>query len=467
MKKFLLTIIFFIILLSTVKAENDKEIFKFDWQTTSNYISSDSFSSEIFTNYKQGYIRSYKFLNNNESNNYYETKLINYDSKGNVKKSITLSNTQIYDITTDEEYIYAISSSYINNQQIYKILKLKEDLTIIKEKELIIEDDENFSQLTLLKLLSINTFYTQNEKIIFISNNYIKITDKDFTNITNLEINESNIKTYLPTYYIISESNSEDNYHIGYNKKNNIEVYSGYKDEDNNTQSTDDDTELGLLEIYEEGVLKKSRTYQDYNCLFNPIIVNNYIIVSALKITYANNTEEYKSDLLIIDMSLNIIQKISNDEYYLGFTTKDSSFATISAKKTTENLCTNKTTSEECLAINNKVYYIPFNIETKISGKGEIISPTLSRDGEEITLTITPAEKYLLTNIKVKDEYGNEIKLNNNKFIMPNSNVTIEATFGVDNPGTKDIALMMILLLLIIGVIIYLKMNKKLSWLKG
>ena len=49
--------------------------------------------------------------------------------------------------------------------------------------------------------------------------------------------------------------------------------------------------------------------------------------------------------------------------------------------------------------------------------------------GSEVELTLTPDEKYILLNVKVLDEDGNEVQVNNNKFIIPDSNVTIKAQF--------------------------------------
>ena len=47
----------------------------------------------------------------------------------------------------------------------------------------------------------------------------------------------------------------------------------------------------------------------------------------------------------------------------------------------------------------------------------------------EITLTIVPDTNYELGTLTVKDAKGNEIVVNENKFVMPASDVTVEATF--------------------------------------
>ena len=56
-------------------------------------------------------------------------------------------------------------------------------------------------------------------------------------------------------------------------------------------------------------------------------------------------------------------------------------------------------------------------------------SPTTAYAGETITLTATPAANYALESWSVKDANNNTIAVNNNQFTMPDSNVTVSATF--------------------------------------
>ena len=49
--------------------------------------------------------------------------------------------------------------------------------------------------------------------------------------------------------------------------------------------------------------------------------------------------------------------------------------------------------------------------------------------GDIVTMTITPNEGYELDTIKIIDFYNNEIKVENNKFTMPNSEVSISVKF--------------------------------------
>lgn len=49
--------------------------------------------------------------------------------------------------------------------------------------------------------------------------------------------------------------------------------------------------------------------------------------------------------------------------------------------------------------------------------------------GTEITLTATPAENFTFTAWVVKDASNNDVTVSENKFTMPESNVTVTATF--------------------------------------
>ncbi len=50
-------------------------------------------------------------------------------------------------------------------------------------------------------------------------------------------------------------------------------------------------------------------------------------------------------------------------------------------------------------------------------------------EGEEVTLTITPDTGYKLSTLTVKDENSSDVEVSNNKFVMPDSAVTVTATF--------------------------------------
>ena len=73
-----------------------------------------------------------------------------------------------------------------------------------------------------------------------------------------------------------------------------------------------------------------------------------------------------------------------------------------------------------------KVYKVDLTTPTN----GELVSTAASSfAGETITVTATPKEGYKLDKITVVDKDGKEVRVTDNKFVMPNSDVTISVSF--------------------------------------
>ena len=64
-------------------------------------------------------------------------------------------------------------------------------------------------------------------------------------------------------------------------------------------------------------------------------------------------------------------------------------------------------------------------------------SPTSAEEGATITLTVTPEDGYVLDALTVTDAFST-IKVTDNKFTMPASNVTVSATFKQDESGEVE-----------------------------
>lgn len=60
-------------------------------------------------------------------------------------------------------------------------------------------------------------------------------------------------------------------------------------------------------------------------------------------------------------------------------------------------------------------------------------------NGQTVTLTVTAAKGYKLEKVVVKDASGKEITVKDNKFVMPDSNVEVSATFVEDITVTPDV----------------------------
>lgn len=114
-------------------------------------------------------------------------------------------------------------------------------------------------------------------------------------------------------------------------------------------------------------------------------------------------------------------------------------------------------------------YEFPFEVKTKTDGNGTISSThTVADSGENVEFEIKPKEGYKLDKVVVIDENGNKLTFNDYKFTMPSSNVTIEATFIVDNPNTSaSIYISISTLLLIIGLLIIKKYKSKIDFINN
>lgn len=67
-----------------------------------------------------------------------------------------------------------------------------------------------------------------------------------------------------------------------------------------------------------------------------------------------------------------------------------------------------------------------------------------AKAGDEITISATPGDGYRIDKIIVTDKDGNVIKVSGNKFVMPNSNVTVKVIFTnspLVNPKTGMISI--------------------------
>ena len=82
------------------------------------------------------------------------------------------------------------------------------------------------------------------------------------------------------------------------------------------------------------------------------------------------------------------------------------------------------------------------SVRTDNNGNANVSVP-VANEGEVVQISITPNEEYRIKTLVVKDEKGNIIKVNeDNTFIMPDSDVTVEVTFETDlfNPKTLDLS---------------------------
>ena len=115
--------------------------------------------------------------------------------------------------------------------------------------------------------------------------------------------------------------------------------------------------------------------------------------------------------------------------------------------------------------ITMSVEELEYQIETKTDGKGTIEVNTSAGNGEEVQVTITPKKGYELKEVQVTDAEGNILTFTDYTFIMPSSNVTIEAIFEVKNPNTSATNITILILLGMCSIFAMKKHIKRINWL--
>lgn len=102
--------------------------------------------------------------------------------------------------------------------------------------------------------------------------------------------------------------------------------------------------------------------------------------------------------------------------------------------------------------INVAKYDLAFDVVINDSANGSVsVDNLLKMAGEEVMISTSSMEGYVLDTLVIVDQDGEEIKVTNNKFIMPESDVYIKATFieGEENPETSDFIIRLLFILII------------------
>ena len=103
-----------------------------------------------------------------------------------------------------------------------------------------------------------------------------------------------------------------------------------------------------------------------------------------------------------------------------------------------------------------------YEIITKTDGNGTInVTKSSAYSGDAVEFTIIPKKGYVLGEVKVTDADGNVVTFTDYKFTMPNSNVTIEVIFNVENPETFAFLGMLFVVFVVTGAMVIVYKNKK------
>ena len=457
--KYLIAFILFFTCLIQVKAT---EIFKYDWETTKNdYYEEEMFFTDNIA-YQNGFITSIIDKYDLASN------LTKYDPDGKILKNNKINNYIIITLKNVNNNIYALALNGSNN---IELLKIKDDLTLEKHLNLEIEITESPDPIlgvTIYDLLGVTSIKEDESNIYILVEEFIVKVAKDMSSFETINPTQEDIATYFPEYTEIvlnPITNLKQYISVIENKKQLI--YTGFDVKKCPKRVSDCISDINaIIRLDENDKTLWEKEYSEYLFVYNPQVVNKYIVAIGIKKLDENTQKE----IIILDMNGNIVQTIVNDDPFI-ITGGNYNFMVNNVDESSEycpiapHSSTRTAPAIKCYKHWQKVYYIPLNISTKVEGKGKIEVVESAHNGEQVTFKITPEEGYVLGVVKVTDANGNVLTFTSNTFTMPSSDVTIEATFIPENPETSDIKIIVLSVILIIGSIIGFINFKKVKWL--
>lgn len=457
--KYLIAFILFFTCLIQVKAT---EIFKYDWETTKNdYYEEEMFFTDNIA-YQNGFITSIIDKYDLASN------LTKYDPDGKILKNNKINNYIIITLKNVNNNIYALALNGSNN---IELLKIKDDLTLEKHLNLEIEITESPDPIlgvTIYDLLGVTSIKEDESNIYILVEEFIVKVAKDMSSFETINPTQEDIATYFPEYEEIilnPITNLKQYISVIENKKQLI--YTGFDIEECPPRGIECINDIdAIIRLDEDNKTLWEKEYPDYLFVYNPQVVNKYIVAVGVK----KVEDDTQKEIIILDMNGNIVQTIVNDDPFI-ITGGNYNFMVNNVDESSEycpiapHSSTRTAPAIKCYKHWQKVYYIPLNISTKVEGKGKIEVVESAHNGEQVTFKITPEEGYVLGVVKVTDADGNVLTFTSNTFTMPSSNVTIEATFIPENPETSDIKIIVLSVILIIGSIIGFINFKKVKWL--
>lgn len=465
MKKILLTLLLFFLCIIKVNAAD--EVFVFDWKNTP-ITTSDPYDAEYSENL--GFNNTYVTVKvlSTEYEYVFNTDIKIYDKDGKVVKEALLERTHMYSVITHGDYIYMVVQELIGSSNFQKLLKIDTKLDIVEELDFLTDYTPGVDGMVNARRYGHDILAVDNNELyVFCGEEYMLKTDLDLTKWTNFEYTDTNFVKYFPDLakeyelmYIWEQKLSENTTPI-FDMEVTTHVYED-KIISSGMRWNNDGAEQGVIKVTDlQGNVKTEIVNPDVEKYYQARIISNYIVAISLDYFW----QPTQTEVHVYDMSGKLLQKIASEEtHYLLLSETKWGFIVTHM----ENTC-NTDNPTNCANYYNEVYYLPLTIDTKVTeGKGTIEAIKDTRNGEQITFVVKPEEGYVLGTLKVYDENGNEVpvSLQGLTFTMPNANVTIEATFVVENVDTADIAIITIIVVSLIGLMMFISQRKKQAWIK-
>ena len=518
----IMLIIFFLLMNIAIVNASEKS-FELDWRD------SDSFYTTRYNSYNNSYVADDMILNFKYREGYisiyyaYEdddntagTHIRYYDNEGQTIKEKTINRLYVYDAVTNDENIYLFA--YDDNSYDDILVKLDESFSIEEEYDL---DDEYSYFISDANYIApeygMSTLSIVNDRLYVLGEEFrILSFDLNLNSVKKINFDKNTVKKYFPGIYYLMELTYEANTHYdGYddyefisadvNDKNVAYskttctmswLYEFYTEDEQSLMTNQNEAMpyvttcrpiayLGLLDS--DGKKEWEKENKNYYAFINVKQTNNYIV--ALGIT------DNSSDVVIYNLDGKLVQTIKskdNGYYFLSATPKG--FIVTDTRVTDEygyyptyrSLKQNK--ANEIMQINDdddpdyyKVasttehYAFPYDITVKVEGEGEVKANEKSFAGDKETFEIIPKEGHKVESVTVTDTEGNIIDVEDNTFIMPASDVTIDVKIVeevieeapvIENPNTNAFPIVGLVILAVgLGYLVY-KNYKKFKFLK-
>ena len=380
----------------------------------------------------------------NQVSNLRPLVLVRYDSNGTIlwEKVITLDKGY-----NSKRLILSSSIDVVSNENI-----------IFSFNEIIIKLDKNGNVLWSKQLNQVND---SNTKI----NIYYDYVDNDNNIISvggfaEFSLDKDGNKIEKDYKYIIKY---DDNGNIFYNKKienpsNHISVLMSVVENENNEYVMlslnydyviDNDGNENVSKVYLSfETYDKNGNYKDKKDLELSDLYYNLSDLSELIKLYIDKSNNYilnfytnSGELLIIryDKDLNLTwSKVANKKSaFIGFDIdKYNNYIIVGGIETKIRKATKDSSFSGAHpeAYIDQAYIVKYSsnymINKETEGEGTIeVNLDNAKAGDEITIAAKAGDGYRIDKIIVTDKDGNVIKVSGNKFVMPNSNVTVKVIF--------------------------------------
>ncbi len=306
-----------------------------------------------------------------------------------------------------------------------------------------------------------------------------KLSDDMFNGIISLDSNDQNI-AYTSLSCIPDMASIVTNFKV-FNIDETLYPSDGEK-------TCDLAGNIGLTDAYGNKLWEKDL---DYDLLaVNVKLIGDYVVAIGLS--------EDGTEILVYDLEGNLVQTITND--LIGYSNivpnkngfivsrnatdfsdcyeaaenaeLDGGISEGSKDELYEIFMAAKDCYECALDTTTEVYQLPYSINVLTTGEGEVEVDEDAYAGEEVEVKVSPKFGWLVEQIVVIDENGNEVEVKDNKFVMPDSSITIEVTFKkiveavIENPNTAAIPITGLgIIVVVLGVITY-RNYKKIKFLK-